>query len=95
MEAYTLANVKSQLEFAVWLREFKLGLCNNLGDLGRAGGGREIPEGGDICTIVIYVQYVHMYQCTMVNSCWCMTKINPILSSNHQSIKIYKYNKNN
>ena len=44
-------------------------------------GGRreEIQQGEDICTTAIYVQYVHMYKCTMVNSCCCMTEMNPIL----------------
>ena len=31
METYiTICKIDSQWEFAVWLREFKLGLCNNL-----------------------------------------------------------------
>ena len=50
----------------LWLRELRLGLWNNLERRESAGGGREILEGGDICT-------------PMVNPCWCMTEIKPIL----------------
>ena len=66
--------IDGQWEFAVWLRELKLGLCNNLEGWGWAGGGGEIQEAEDICT-------------PMVNSCWCMTEIKSILYTNHQSIK--------
>ena len=36
-------------EFAIWLRELKLGLCKNLEGWDTEGGGREVQEGGDIC----------------------------------------------
>ena len=36
----------SQQEFAVYLRELKQGLCDNL----EGWDGEEIQEGGDICT---------------------------------------------
>ena len=55
--------VNSQWEFAIWLKEFKLGLYNNLEGWEWARGGREIQEVGDICTPI-------------VNSCWCMTNQN-------------------
>ena len=47
METYTTAcKVDNQREFAVWLRELKPGLCNNLeGWGGREGGGRFGREG--------------------------------------------------
>ena len=48
--------------------------CNNLVGWEKVGGGREIREWGDICT-------------PMVNSCWCMAEIKPILESNYLSIK--------
>ena len=66
MDAYILTYVNSQWEFAAWFRELKLGLCHNLEGQEWAGGGREIQEGRDICTPV-------------VNSCWYMTEIKPIL----------------
>ena len=45
--------INSQWEFAVWLRELKLGLCNNLEVWEWAGAGREIPEGGNICIPIV------------------------------------------
>ena len=47
MDAYTLTYVhSSQWQFAVWLRELKLGLCNNLeGENGQEVGGRFKREG--------------------------------------------------
>ena len=42
METYiTICKIDSQREFAVWLRELKLGLCNNLEEWD--------GEGGDVC----------------------------------------------
>ena len=47
----TLPYVKhSEWEFAVWLRKLKQGLCINLEGWDGEGDGREIQEGGDICT---------------------------------------------
>ena len=42
------------MEFAVWLKKLKQGLCNNLVEWDGAGDGREVQEerdiqGGDIC----------------------------------------------
>ena len=51
----------SQREFAVWLRELKPGLYNNLEEWDGEGGGRELQEEGDICI-------------PMADSCWCLQK---------------------
>ena len=50
METYiTMCKIESQWEFAVWLRELKQGLCDNLeGGMGKEIG-REVQEEGDIC----------------------------------------------
>ena len=49
METYiTICKIDSQQEFAVWLRDHKQGLCDNLEGWGGEGGGREVPEGGDM-----------------------------------------------
>ena len=48
--------IGSQWKFAVWLRELKLGLCNNLDGWKEWEVGGEIQEEGNICT-------------SMVNSC--------------------------
>ena len=37
---FTICKIDSQWEFAVWLREFKPGLCNNLEGWGGEGGSR-------------------------------------------------------
>ena len=50
MEAYTLPYVKNQWEFALWLRELKLGLSNDAEGWARVGGGKDIQEEGDMCT---------------------------------------------
>ena len=53
METYiTVYKTDSQWEFAVWLRELKQGLCINLERWDGKGDGREVQEGGDICTPV-------------------------------------------
>ena len=50
METYiTICKIDSQWEFAVWPRKLKQGLCINLEVLDRAGDGREVQKGGDIC----------------------------------------------
>ena len=49
METYiTMCKIDSQREFALWLRELKQGLCNNLEGWDVAGNGREVQKGGDI-----------------------------------------------
>ena len=50
METYiTMCKIDSQREFALWLRELKQGLCNNLEGWDAVGNGREVQKGGDIC----------------------------------------------
>ena len=50
METYiTICKIDSQWEFAVWLRELKLGLFINLEGRDEEGEGREVQDGGDIC----------------------------------------------
>ena len=41
--------IDSQLEFAVWLRKLKQGLCINLQGWDGEGDGREVQKGGDVC----------------------------------------------
>ena len=45
--------IDSQREFAVCLREHKLGLLNNIEEWECVGVGREIQEGGYICTPMV------------------------------------------
>ena len=62
MEIYnTICKIDSQWEFAVWLRELKLKLCNNQEGLDRVGGGRESRDRGDM-------------DVPMADSCWHKTK---------------------
>ena len=44
----TISKIDSQWGFAVWLREFKQGLCNNLEQWDGEGNGREAKKGGDM-----------------------------------------------
>ena len=46
---FNICKIDSQWEFAVWLRELQLGLCDNLEGWDGEGGGREVQEGGGIC----------------------------------------------
>ena len=49
METYiAICKIDSQWEFTIWLKELKLGLCNNLEGWEMVGGRREIQEGGDL-----------------------------------------------
>ena len=67
MEIYnTMCKIDSQWEFAVWLRELKQGLCDNLEGRDGEGDGREVWEGGDMGV-------------SMADSYWCMTKNHKIL----------------
>ena len=61
-----MCKIDSQWEFAVWLRELKLGLRDNLEDCDGEEGGMEVQEGGDICI-------------PMADSCWCLAETNTIL----------------
>ena len=63
---FTIWKAGNQWEFALWLRELKLVLCNNLEGWDGVGGGREFPEGGDI-------------RVPMADACWCMAETNTIL----------------
>ena len=51
METYfTIYKIDSQREFAAWLRKLKQRLCINLVGWDEEGDGREVQDGGDICT---------------------------------------------
>ena len=50
METYiTICKIDSQWEFAIWLRNLKQGLCDNLEGWDGDRDRREIQKGGDIC----------------------------------------------
>ena len=50
MEAYvTIRKIDHQLEFAIWLRKLKQGLCINLEGWNGEGDKREGQKGEDIC----------------------------------------------
>ena len=67
MEMYiTICKINSQWEFAVWLRELKQGLCDNLKGWDGVGDGKEVQEGGDMGV-------------SMADSYWCMTGKDKIL----------------
>ena len=67
MEIYiTICKTDSQWEFAIWLRELKPGLCNNLEGWDVEGEGKDVQEGGDIGR-------------PMADSCWCLAETNTIL----------------
>ena len=68
----------SQWEFAVWLRELKRGLCNNLEGWDGEGDGKEAWKWGDMGAPI-------------ADSCWCLTENNKILKSNYSSIKKKEY----
>ena len=44
----TICKIDSQWEFAIWLRELRLGLFDNLQGLHGVGGGKDAQEGEDI-----------------------------------------------
>ena len=67
MEIYnTICKTDSQWESAVWLRELKQRLCDNLEGWDGEGDGREVQEGGDLGG-------------PMADSCCCMTQNYKIL----------------
>ena len=67
MEIYnTICKIDSQWKFAVWLREHKQELCDNLEGWGGEGDGREVWEGGDM-------------DVPMTDSYWCVTENQKIL----------------
>ena len=72
--------IDSQWEFAMWFRELKPGLCNNLEGWDGEGDEREGQEGGDIRIL-------------MADSCWCLAETNTILQRNYPLIKTLKHGK--
>ena len=67
METYiTICKIYSQLEFTIWLRKLKQGLCINLEGWDGEADGREVQKGGDICI-------------PMADSCTGLTGNNKIL----------------
>ena len=60
------SKMDSQWEFAVWLKELKLKLQNNLEGWDGEGGLRYVQLGGNIGK-------------PMADSCWCLVKTNTIL----------------
>ena len=50
LETYiTICKIDSQLEFAVWLKKLKQGLCINLEWWDGEGNGKKVQMGEDIC----------------------------------------------
>ena len=67
METYIIiCKIDIQWEFAVCLRELKQRVCINLEGCDGEGDGREVQEGGDICT-------------PMTDSCWYLAENSKIL----------------
>ena len=67
IETYnTICKIDSQWGLAVWLRELKQGLCDNLEGWDGEEDGREVREGGNMGV-------------PMADSCWCMTENHKIL----------------
>jgi len=67
MEIYnTMCKIDSQWDFAVWLRELKQGLYDNLEGWDGEGDGTEVREGGDMGVF-------------MADSYWCTTENHKIL----------------
>jgi len=74
MEAYnTICKIDSQVESAVWFREYKQGLYNNLG-WNLEGYGREVQVGREMGL-------------PMADSYWCSRENRKILKSKYPSIK--------
>ena len=67
METYiTICKIDNQWEFVVWLRELKLGLCNNIERRDEEGGGKGVQVGGDRGK-------------PMTDSCWFLVESNTML----------------
>ena len=67
MKTYvTICKIDNKWEFAVWLRDHKPGLINNLEGWEGKGGGREVQDGGDMGK-------------AMADSCWCLVETTTIL----------------
>ena len=52
----TICKIDSQWEFAIWLRELRLGLFDNLQGLDGVGGGKDAQEGEEY----IYLWLIHV-----------------------------------
>ena len=63
--------IDSQQEFAVWIREFKPGLCDNLEGWNGVGGGREAQEGVNM--------YTYGWSMLMYGSSFLMLNILPAI----------------
>ena len=75
METYiTVCKMDGQWEFAIWLKELRPGLGNNLEGWDGEGRGRDAQVGGDMGT-------------PMADACWCLVDTNTVLWSNYPSIK--------
>ena len=61
-----ICKIESQWEFAIWLRELKQGLCDNLEGWDEEGDGREAWEGWDMSA-------------PKADSCWCIAENHTIL----------------
>ena len=67
LETYiTICKIDSQLEFAIWLRKLKQGLCVDKEWWDGEGDGREVQKEEDICI-------------PMADSCWGFTENSKIL----------------
>ena len=62
----TICKTDSKWEFAVWIRELKQRLCDNLEGWDGEGDGREVWEGGDMGV-------------PMADFCWYVTENHKIL----------------
>ena len=61
METYTtIFKIDSQQEFAVWLRELKQGLCNNLEGWDGEGDGKEVQK--EVIYIYLWLTHVEVWQ---------------------------------
>ena len=56
----TICKIDSQWEFAIGLREFKLGLCNKLEGRDGERDGREVQEGG--AYVFLWMIHVDIWQ---------------------------------
>ena len=74
----TICKTDNQWKFAIWLKQLKQGLCDNLERWNGEGDRREFWEGGDMGE-------------PMVDSCWCYNRKlqNPVkqLSFNLKNLK--------
>ena len=72
-----ICKVDGQWKFSAWLRELNPGLCNNLEEWERVGGGREVQECGNTC--ISSVQSL-----SHVQLCKPMNRSTPSLPVHHQ-----------